>query len=140
MPKLGSVNQIEPSVLQTMSFGELKRFPWYESTTVTTRPSYSVRDTLRPRCSQVRSRPWRSRVLPLAFAEGERNTLVAPVSSSQRHMQLPGTSLHIRQRASPIHTGPSAQRVWPVESRSTFASGSRERLNDSSTTATDGSG
>ena len=37
--------------------------------------------------------------------------LAAPVSSSQRQMQLPGTSLHSRQRASPIQTGPSAQRV-----------------------------
>ena len=59
-------------------------------------PSYSVRVTRRVSCSQVTSRPWRSRVLPLALLEGWRNTLTAPVSSCQRMMRLLGMSLHRR--------------------------------------------
>ena len=82
-------------------------------------PSYSVRVTRRASCSQVTSRPCRSRVLPLALFDGLRNTLTAPVSSSQRMMRLLGMSLHSRQRASPNHTGPSPQRM-PVASRSTL--------------------
>jgi hypothetical protein len=35
-------------------------------------PSYSVRVTRRLSCSQVTSRPWRSRVLPLAKFDGVR--------------------------------------------------------------------
>ena len=59
-------------------------------------PSYSVRVTRRVSCSQVTSRPWRSRVLPLALCEGLRKTLTAPVSSSQRMMRSFGRSLHSR--------------------------------------------
>src|SRR5215470_9211528 len=61
MPYTGSVNQIESSDLTTMSFGELSRLPSNLSISTVTVPSYSVRVTLRPACSQVSSRPWRSR-------------------------------------------------------------------------------
>ena len=50
-------------------------------------PSYSVRMTRRPPCSQVTRRPWRSRVLPLAKFDGLRKTLTAPVSSSHLRMR-----------------------------------------------------
>jgi hypothetical protein len=58
--------------------------------------SYSVHVTRRASCSQVTSRPCRSRVLPLALRDGLRKTLTAPVSSSQRMMRSFGTSLHSR--------------------------------------------
>jgi hypothetical protein len=64
--------------------------------TVVMVPSYSVRETRRVPCSQVSSRPWRSRVLPLAKFDGLRKTVTAPVSSSQRMMRLLGMSLHSR--------------------------------------------
>src|SRR5215210_702402 len=82
MPNGGSVNQIEPSVFTTTSFGELSRLPSNPSASTVIEPSYSVRVTRRPPCSQVRSRPCRSRLLPFAKAEGLRNMLTAPVSSS----------------------------------------------------------
>src|ERR1700752_3953055 len=106
MPNGGSVNQIEPSDLQTTSFGELSGLPWYLSAITVVLPSYSVRVTCRESCSQVMSRPCRSRVLPLAKFDGLRKTLTAPVSSSQRMMRLLGMSLHNRKRPSPNHTGP----------------------------------
>ncbi len=59
-------------------------------------PSYSVRVTRRLSCSQVTSRPWRSRVLPLAKFDGLRKTLTRPVSSSQRRMRSLGMSLQRR--------------------------------------------
>src|SRR5215470_15766139 len=124
MPNGGSVNQIAPSDLQTMSLGELSGFPSKLSAITVIEPSYSVRVTRRVSCSQVTSRPCRSRVLPLALFEGLRNTLTAPVSSSQRIMRLLGMSLHNRQRRSPNQTGPSHQRI-PVAKRSTLASASR---------------
>ena len=96
MPKRGSVNQIEPSDFTTTSFGEFSRLPSKRSQITVIVPSYSVRVTRRLRCSQVTSRPCRSRVLPLALLDGLRNTLVAPVSSSQRSMRLLGMSLHSR--------------------------------------------
>src|SRR5580704_9952193 len=110
MPKGGSVNQIEPSDLTTRSLGELSLFPSIWSRTTVRLPSYSVRVTRRPRCSQVTSRPWRSRVLPFELFDGLRNTLTAPVSSSHLRMRLLGMSLHNRKRPSPNHTGPSLQR------------------------------
>ena len=94
MPNGGSVNQIDPSDLQTMSLGELSALPSYRSATVTTAPSYSVRDTRRRPCSHVSSRPCRSRVLPFAKPDGLRNTPTAPVSSSHRITRLLGMSLH----------------------------------------------
>jgi hypothetical protein len=120
MPNGGSVNQIEPSDLHTTSFGELSRLPSWRSAMVVSVPSYSVRRTRRPPCSQVTSRPCRSRVLPFAKSDGLRKTPVAPVSSSHRIMRLLGMSLQIRLRTSPSHTGPSHQRK-PVARRSTFA-------------------
>ncbi len=66
MPKGGSVNQMLPSLFTTTSFGEFSRLPSHESISTVTLPSYSVRVTRRPPCSHVTSRPWRSRVLPLA--------------------------------------------------------------------------
>ena len=113
MPKGGSVNQIEPSDLTTTSFGELSGLPSTPSKRLQMTvivPSCSVRVTRRPPCSQVTSRPWRSRVLPLALFEGLRKTLTSPVSSSHFRMRLFGMSLHNRQRRSPNHTGPSLQR------------------------------
>src|SRR5207249_2732794 len=114
-------NQIEPSDFTTTSFGEFSRLPPKESISTVIEPSYSVRVTRRPPCSQVTSRPWRSRVLPLAKLEGLRKTLTAPVSSSHLMMRWFGISLHSRYRPSPNHTGPSAQRR-PVASRSTAES------------------
>src|SRR5437899_6562313 len=64
MRKGGSVNQTEPSDLHTTSLGELRDLPSWRSATVVMVPSYSVRDTRRPPCSHVTSRPCRSRVLP----------------------------------------------------------------------------
>ena len=59
-------------------------------------PSYSMRDTRRPSCSQVISRPCRSRVWPLALRLGLWNTETAPVSSSHFSTRLFGISLHSR--------------------------------------------
>jgi hypothetical protein len=64
-PRLGSVNHGLPSDLSTISFGLLSLLPLKQSTIVTTRPSISVRETRRPPCSQVTSRPAQSTVLPL---------------------------------------------------------------------------
>src|SRR5262245_47597170 len=113
MPNIGSVNQIEPSDFTTTSFGELSFLPSTPSnrlhSTVSV-PSCSVRVTCRPPCSQVTSRPCRSRVLPLAWFDGLRKTLTSPVSSSHLRMRLFGMSLHRRQRRSPNQTGPSLHR------------------------------
>ena len=54
----GSVNQIEPSDLQTMSFGELSGLPLNLSASTVILPLYSVRVTRRVRCSQVSRRPY----------------------------------------------------------------------------------
>src|ERR1700759_5390783 len=96
MPGGGSVNQIEPSDLTTMSFGELSGLPSNLSISTVMVPSYSVRVTRRPPCSQVTRRPWRSRVLPLAKFDGLRKIETAPVSSSHLTMRLLGMSLHKR--------------------------------------------
>ena len=60
------MNQIEPSDLTTTSFGRVERLALEPVGTTVIVPSYSVRVTRRVPCSQVTSRPWRSRVLPLA--------------------------------------------------------------------------
>ncbi len=96
MPNGGSVNQIVSSDLTTTSFGELSGLPSNLSISTVMVPSYSVRVTRRASCSQVTSRPWRSRVLPLALFDGWRKTLTRPVSSCQRMMRLLGMSLHTR--------------------------------------------
>src|SRR5438876_12380091 len=93
MPNGGSVNQIESSDLTTTSLGELSGLPSNLSMSTVTLPSYSVRVTRRVSCSQVTSRPWRSRVLPAALLEGWRLVLVRPVTSSQRRMRLLGMAL-----------------------------------------------
>ena len=72
MPKVGSVNQTEPSDLTTTSLGELRRLPSKLSISTVIEPSYSVRVTRRPPCAQPTRRPWRSRVWPLAKFEGLR--------------------------------------------------------------------
>jgi hypothetical protein len=90
------VNQIEPSDRHTTSLGEFSGLPSYPSAITVMVPSYSVRVTRRVSCSQVRSRPWRSRVLPFALCAGLRNTLMAPVSSSQRRIRSLGMSLQSR--------------------------------------------
>src|SRR5262249_36142052 len=120
MPNGGSENQIESSDLTDTSFGELSRLPSNRSISTEIDPSYSVRVMRRVSCSQLMRRPWRSRVLPLAWFDGLRYTLTAPVSPSHRIRALLGMSLQIRQRASPNHAGPSHQRM-PVASRSTLA-------------------
>ncbi len=96
MPNGGSLNQIELSDLTTTSLGELSGLPSNLSISTVMVPSYSVRVTRRASCSQVTSRPCRSRVLPLALFDGWRKTLTAPVSSCQRMMRLLGMSLHSR--------------------------------------------
>src|SRR5262245_18183464 len=98
MPNGGSVNQTEPSDLHTTSFGEFSGLPSYRSAITVTLPSYSVRLTRRASCSHVTSRPWRSRVFPLALFDGLRNTLTAPVSSSHFMMALLGMYVHNRHR------------------------------------------
>src|SRR5271156_4915957 len=124
MPNTGSVNQIDPSDFTTTSFGEFSFLPLYLSARTVMAPSYSVRVTRRPRCSQVTSRPCRSRVLPLAFHEVLRKMLTVPVSSSHFRMRSLGMSLHSRKRPSPHQTGPSDQRQ-PAASCSTEAIGRR---------------
>ena len=67
MPNSGSVNQMLSSDLTTMSFGAFRRLPSKLSASTVILPSFSVRVMRRvTECSQVTSRPWRSRVLPLA--------------------------------------------------------------------------
>jgi hypothetical protein len=90
------VNQIEPSDFTTTSFGEFSRLPSNLSINTVIEPSYSVLTTRRPPCSQVISRPWRSRVLPLAKFDGFLKMLTAPVSSSHLRMRWLGMSLHNR--------------------------------------------
>ncbi|CAJ7185256.1 Uncharacterised protein [Burkholderia pseudomallei] len=96
MPKSGSLNQIEPSDFTITSFGELKRLPANRSASTVIEPSYSVRVTRRVKCSQVTSRPARSRVLPFALFDGWRNTPTVPLCSSHRSIRLFGMSLHSR--------------------------------------------
>ena len=88
------MNHTLSSDLTTTSFGELSRLCSNESISTVTVPSYSVRVTRRLSCSQVTSRPWRSRVLPFEKLEGFRKTETTPVSSSQRMMRSFGMSLH----------------------------------------------
>ena len=59
-------------------------------------PSYSVLVTRRVPCSQVTSRPCRSRVFPLPLLEGSRKTVTAPVASLQQNIRLSGTSENSR--------------------------------------------
>ena len=79
----------------TTSLGELRRLPLCLSAMTVIEPSGSVRVTRRVRCSQVTSRPWRSRVLPLLLLDSARKVLT-PVSGIQRSMRLLGMSLHSR--------------------------------------------
>ena len=90
------MNQIEPSFRHTTSFGELRGLPSNRSAITVIVPSCSVRVTRRVSCSQVTSRPWRSRVLPFALWEGLRKTLIAPVSSSHFIIRSFGMSLQRR--------------------------------------------
>src|ERR1700739_3758550 len=82
MPNGGSVNQIEPSDLHTMSLGEFRRLPLKLSASTVILPSYSVRVTRRVRLSQEIRRPCRSRAWPLAKFDGWRNTPQFPLASS----------------------------------------------------------
>src|SRR6266850_8314968 len=139
MPKGGSLNQIESSDFTTISFGELSGLPSNLSISTVMVPSYSVRVTRRASCSQLTSRPWRSRVLPLVLFDGLRKTLTAPVSSSHFITRLLGMSLQSRKRPSPNHAGPSDHRK-PVASRSTAARLSRYFAKLGSSPCTAGSG
>ena len=53
-------------------------------------PSCSVRVTRRVRCSQVTSRPCRSRVLPLLLFDGSRYGVTSPVTSLQHEHPVVG--------------------------------------------------
>lgn len=75
---MATLNQIDPSDLQTTSLGELSGLPSWRSATVETVPSYSVRETR----SHVSSRPCRSRVLPFAKLDGFRHCLLGGERSS----------------------------------------------------------
>jgi len=88
------VNHTLSSDFTTTSLGELSRLFSKRSISTVIVPSYSVRVTRRLSCSQVTSRPWRSRVLPFEWFDGLRKTEVAPVSSSHRMIRLFGMSLH----------------------------------------------
>src|ERR1700675_4754520 len=110
MPKIGSVNHTDPSDLTTTSLGEFSCLCSKRLQITVIDPSCSVRVTRRMPCSQVMSRPWRSRVLPLALFDGFLKIEVWPVSSSHLRMRLFGMSLHNRHRRSPTQTGPSLQR------------------------------
>jgi hypothetical protein len=96
MPAPLSLNQIELSDLTTTSFGSVSFFPSKLSASTVIEPSYSVRVSRCESISQVIRRSWRSRVLPLAYCDGLRNTLIAPVSSSHFMMRSFGISLHNR--------------------------------------------
>ena len=96
MPKGGSLNQTVSSDFTTTSLGEFRRLPSKLSAITVIEPSYSVRITRRPPCSQLISRPWRSRVLPLAKPEGWRKVLTWPLDASHFRMRLFGISLHSR--------------------------------------------
>src|SRR4051794_29711028 len=122
-----------------MSFGELSGLPSKPSAITVIVPSYSVRVTRRASCSQVISRPCRSRALPFELFDGLRNTLTFAVSSSHFRMRLFGMSLQSRYRPSPNQTGPSAQR-HPSAIFSTFASVTLYLLKLGSTDFTSGSG
>src|SRR2546423_872938 len=139
MPNGGSVNQIDPSDLHTMSLGELSGLPSNLSAMTVMPPSYSVRVTRRASCSQVITRPCRSRALPLELFDGLRKTLTVPVSSSHFMMRLLGMSLHNKNLPSPNQTGPSAQRI-PSAIFSTFARPRRYFAKLASITLMSGSG
>src|SRR5215213_9915846 len=76
---------------------------------VMTVPSNSVRLTRRPPCSQLRSLPWRSTVLPLVWPAGWRKTPTVPLDSSQRSWRSFGISLQTSERQPGDQAGPSAQ-------------------------------
>src|SRR5262249_36783016 len=131
--------QIEPSDFTITSFGELSFLFSKLSQITVIAPSISVRVTRRASCSQETSRPWRSRVWPLALFDGLRNTETAPVSSSQRMMRLFGMSLHSTYRPSPKYTGPPLRRVG-VGGGSAPAGASRYFAKLGCSTTTAGSG
>ncbi len=94
MPNTGSVNQMLSSLLTTMSLGAFRRLPSKLSASTAMRPPASVRVMRRvTECSQVTSRPWRSRVLPLAQLAFSRNTVKVPRTSLNFMMRLFGMSL-----------------------------------------------
>ena len=104
------MNHTEPSEATTTSLGALSGLPSNWSISTAIEPSCSVLVTRRVTRSQETRRPWRSRVWPLAWLEGLRNTVTAPVASSQHSIRLLGMSLQSRQWQSPNQTDPSAQR------------------------------
>src|SRR6202000_1852702 len=101
--------------------------------------SYAVRVPRRLPVSHLIKRPCRSRVLPFACPDGLRNTLTAPVSSSQRRMRLLGMSLQSKALASPSHTGPSVH-LPPLPIRSTVPEDKRYRSNEGCSISIAGSG
>ena len=94
MPNVGSVNQIEPSDFTTTSFGEFSVLPSKLSASTVIAPSYSVRVTRRPSCSQVTQPALAIARVAVGVVRGLRKTLTAPVSSSHFRMRLFGMSLH----------------------------------------------
>jgi hypothetical protein len=109
MPKSGSEKQIEPSDFTAASFGLFRRSPRHRSASTVTVPSCSVRVTRRLPCSQVISRPSRSRVLPLVYPAKRRKTATEPVSSSRRSIRSLGMSLQTTPVDSTSWMGDSAQ-------------------------------
>src|SRR5262245_48522745 len=71
-PPGGSVNQIEPSDLTTISFGLLSFFPSQRSASTLREPFFSKRNTVRPPQPATISRFSRSRQVPFALADGRR--------------------------------------------------------------------
>ena len=97
MPNSGSVNQTLSSDFTTTSFGAFSFLPCQLSASTVSLPSFSVRTTRRvTECSQVTSRPWRSRALPLAQLAGLRKTLKLPSFSLYFMIRLFGMSLSSR--------------------------------------------
>src|SRR5262245_2357903 len=69
-PPGGSVNQIEPSDLTTISLGLLSFLPSQRSASVLRDPFFSNRNTVRPPHPATTSRFSRSRHIPFALADG----------------------------------------------------------------------
>jgi hypothetical protein len=85
------VNQIVPSLLTTMSFGELNGRPCHASTTVSVRPVAGSSAAMRVAvsnvpCSQTSRRPSRPSVIPFAMFASSRTRVTVPVATSSRLM------------------------------------------------------
>src|SRR4029450_9996590 len=127
-----------PSGCGTMSFGELRRLPLYDSAITDSVPLCSKRTTRRARCWHDCCRPWKSNVLPLVLFDGLLYTVTRPSSSSQRRRRSLGMSLQTRNRPCALHAGPSDQSD-PVHSRLIGVLPRTSELNRGSTVTKSGS-